>query len=911
MDMFNLEEFDNELILEKVNRLNKYLNKNKVDRVSKILDELLSLMDDQEYVVPITYILSILAENRITLISKELIKKVEAYLHSENLKLKINSLIIIGFVILKNPQYLEKYSREFIKFLLDEFEDVRNNVHYFLIKLFELNPEIIKKNVDIIIKSFKIENNNQNIISLLNLLEYCEISEFDHLYQVRSLSIKLLKRLKEKENSQIFNKLLGFIKKVYLQLEKFDLESLDYEKIIDLLNNQFLMKKTNFTELSKKEKLGLKEYLKKFLNSKLKDEKVFFYLKTKENIIYIYELEKSKLKRFFEQNQKISDDEITSTFSQVIENSSELKRFIKTLIKLKIIEGYYSNLGFFYPFNFIRSKFMEGLNENGSISIKSFNFLPQNFIEKIIMDISRFTNQRLLKHKDQETYSSLKHIKNQINSEAAKNSTIELKPYRTLLLDSDFLELIKNLPREFLSKYHKGTQWLTNLGVQKISNEVQNSRIVGYFDIPKLSEKLNIGELLLLDVFEQFVDFRSGIWNRKRNTFYYSKFLKDKVNEISLVVDENEKIHQIEMISKELDIDKNHILSKIDENLQLIAEEIKQQDQIKLDVYLQKTGMELDAFLRFIDDLNIFYFKKGDFLILNPQKIEDAKNEIRYMLIDKSKSDDFISLGTIKFVQSTLIEELIKELQNDGKVKGIFHENEGELIFYTERGIRSLMLENSLLFSFHDLFYDKELIQEEIDLMMQIFEDLVSKGKLKGHFDETSLTFSSDEVLFVKDYNTVLFEFEKMVSNYIRNFETEFNKISKILSKREETIFPQEIKIIQETIDKINEKYVNWRSGLEAFIRKTNKKVLKDQGISVKQYKTILSKDKKDEIKSFEEDPEVHDLLNNFNNWVKRYNKIELKYPNVIFYQKRLINNPEDKESNSKLNDLLDELDLR
>jgi hypothetical protein len=31
----------------------------------------------------------------------------------------------------------------------------------------------------------------------------------------------------------------------------------------------------------------------------------------------------------------------------------------------------------------------------------------------------------------------------------------------------------------------------------------------------------------------------------------------------------------------------------------------------------------------------------------------------------------------------------------------------------------------------------------------------------------------------------------------------------------------------------------------------------------------------------------------------------------VIFYQKRLINNPEDKESNSKLNDLLEELNLR
>ncbi len=656
--------------------------------------------------------------------------------------------------------------------------------------------------------------------------------------------------------------------------------------------------------------MGLKEYLKKFIKSEVKNEKIYFYSKTKENIIFIYELEKNKLNRFFEQNQKISDDDIKNTFSQVIDDSSELNRFIKTLNNLKIIDGYYSNIGFFYPFNYIKSKFLEDLNIDGSINIKSFNFLPGDFIEKIIMDISKSVNQRLLKHKDQETYTSLKYIKNQINSEAAKKSVIELKPYRSVLLDRDFIELIKNMPREFLSEFHKGTQWLTNLGTQKISNEVQSSKIVGFFDITRLSEKLNIGELFLLDVFEQFVDYRSGLWNKKKNIFYYSRYLKDRINEISLIADEKEKIQQIEKISNELDIDKNHILSKIDENLQLIAEEIKQKDQIKLDKYLQKTGMELDAFLRFIDDLKIFYFKKGDLLIFNPQKIEEAKNDIRYMLIDKSRSEDFISLGTMKFVQSTLIEELIKELLLDGKLKGIFHENEGELIFYTERGIRNLMLENSFLFSFHDLFYDKVLRKEEIDLMTQIFEDLVNNRKLKGNFDRESLTFSSDEVLFAKDYNTVLFEFERMVRNYIKKFETEFHKIRTILTKREETIFPQEIKIIQETIDKINEKYVNWRSGLEAFIRRTNKKLLRDQGISVKQYKNILLKDKKEEIKSLEEDPEVHDLLNKFNNWVKIYNKIELKYPNVIFYQKRLINNPNDKESSSKLNELFDDLYL-
>jgi hypothetical protein len=909
--MFNLEDFDNELILEKADKLNRFLNKNKLDKVSKILDKFPILLGQEDYIVPITYIISILAENKITLISEELLDKIVVLLHSENLKIRINSVIIIGFAMLANPRYFNKYSQEFMKFLLDEFEDVRNNIHYFLIKLVEIKPDIPKNNIDIMLKSLKNESNNTNIISLLNLLEHCEDYEFDQLYCIRNVSNSLLKQLEEKENSKIFSKLISFIKKVYPQLKEVELENQKYEKIVNSLNNLFLMKKTNFTEVRKNIELDLKDYLKKFLKSKIKDEKIYFYTKSKENIIFIYELEKNKLNRFFSQKQKISDENIRITFSQVIDDRSELRKFIKTLNNLKIIDGYYSNIGFFYPFNYIKSRFLEDLNEDGSISIKSFNFLPQNFIENVIKDISKSENQRLLRHKDEVTYTSLKYIKNQINSEAAKRSVIELKPYRSILLDRDFIELIKNIPRAFLSEFHKGTQWLTNLGTQKISNEVQRSKIIGFFDIIKLSEKLNIGELLLLDVFEQFVDYRSGIWNKKKNIFYYSKYLKDKIDEISLVTDEIEKTQEIEKISKELNIDKNHILSKIDENLQLIANEIKQKDQIKLDNYLQKTGMELDAFLRFIDDLDIFYFKKGDLLIFKPQKIEEAKNEIRYMLIDRSKSEDFISLGTMKFVHSTLIEELIEELLLDGKVKGIFHENEGELFFYTERGIRNLMLENSSLFSFHDLFYDKELNQEEIDLMTQIFEDLVSKRNIKGHFDEETLTFSSDEVLFAKDYNTVLFEFEKMVKNYIGKFEAEFHKINKILTKREETIFPQEIKIIQENIDKMNEKYVNWRSGLEAFIRKTNKRLLRDQGFSVKQYRTILSKDKKEEIKSLEDDPEVYELLNKFNNWVKIYNKIELKYPNVIFYQKRLINNPDDKESNSKLNELRNELQLK
>ncbi|MFW9999550.1 MAG: hypothetical protein ACFE88_05485 [Candidatus Hermodarchaeota archaeon] len=907
--MFNLEEFEDSFILEKVDRLNKYLNKKKTDKILKLLNEFQNLLDEQEYVVPITYILSILAENRIDLITDELIKKFVIFLQSENVKLKLNSLIVIGFALIARPIIIEKYFHKFAELLTDQSKDVRDNVHYFFLELIKKNPEIVNLSKDILIESLEIEKNNYNLNSLLNFLDYCEDLEFDQLYKLRKISKSLFASFDESQPSEFYNKLINLLRKFLPMLDIPDFNEQNAKNVIKSLDNHFLMKKYNLTALSKNKSLKLKEYLKKFEKSKQKNKKIYFYTKSKEKVIFVYELEKAKLNKFFEGKLKISNEKIRKVFSQVIDNDSELKIFIKTLINLKIINGYYSDIGFFYPHNYVRLKLIEDLEINGTINLKNFNFLPQKFINKIIENISKSTNETFLLYKDKENYASLKQIKEQINSKAVKQSVIELKLYRETLIEEDFIRLIKNLPREYLSGFRKGTQWLTNLGVQKVANEIQNSKIVGYFDIIKISEKLNIGHLLLIDVFDQFVDYRSGIWDKNKEIFYYSKFLKQKIGEITKIIDENEKLTQIIKISKELNIDKSHILSKIDENLQSIAEEIKQKDKIRISEYLEKTGMEVNDFLKFVEEIGISYFKKADLLIFSPQKIEEAKNDIKYMLIDRSKSEDYISLGRYD-ITSSLIEDLINDLLNDGKLKGIFYENEGEVLFYTERGIRNLILENSFLFSFHDLFYGKSLNNSEIDLIREIFDSLVNKRKLKGNFDEETLTFSSDEVLFAKDYNTVLFELEKMVNKYLQKFEIEFQKIKNILTKKEETIYPQEIKVIQETIDKINEKYIIWRTGLEAFIRKTNNKLLKDQGVSIKKYKNMFSGEKKEEVKALEEDPEVYELLNNFNIWVKRFNKLELKYPNIIFYQKRLVNNPDNKESQIKLDELLVELDL-
>lgn len=907
--MFNLEEFENSLILEKVDKLNKYLSKNKITKVSKIVDELENLLDQEEYVIPITYILSILAENNIDLISEGLIQKIEVNFHSEDEKLKINSLIIIGFAMIANPDYFDRYFQKFITFLIDTSEDIRNNIHYFLHELVKVKPNFADSIIDILLESLKIEKNSDNILSLLSFLENCQDLNFDQLYDFRVIIKSLVSLFQHKKKSGVVTKSINLIKRYFPQLEKFDLEKQDIKILKQSLDNQFLMKKYNFSEIKKKSGMQLKEYIKNNVKTRLKEKKIYFYLKMKKNNIYIFELEKDKLINFFEREMKISRKNILNTFSQIINTDSKLKIFINTLINLKIINGYYSTLGYFYPYTYIKSKILDDFQSNGELDLNNYNFLPPNFINKIIQYISKSINQMFLRGRNQKFYFSLKRMQEQINLEAAKSSIVDLKPDRAKLLDEDFIKLIKNLPKGYLSHFRKGTQWLTNLGTLKIKKEVQNSKIVGYFDISKISEKLNIGEILLIDVFDHFIDSKSGIWDKRREIFYYSKYLKEKIKEINAISDEEEKLKQIDKISKNLNIDKNHIISKIDENLQLIGEEIKQKDEIKINDYAEKTGMEINDFMKFIDDLGKHYFKKANILIFNPEKIDEAKNNIKNMLIEKSKSADCISLGTFE-IKSHLIEELINTLLTGGKVKGIFHETEGELLFFTEGGIRNLMLENSFLFSFHDLFYGKELTQEEIILLREIFDDLVDKKRITGEFDMETLTFSSIEVLFAQDYNIVLFEFEKMVNNYLAKFDLEFQKIKRLLTKKEETIFPQEIKIIQDTIDKLNEKYVWWRNRLEAFVHRANKKLLKDQGFSVKQYKSLLSEEKKAEIKSLEEDPEVYELLKNFKSWVSIFNKLEVKYPNIIFYQKRLINNPSDSESKNNLNELLNELYL-
>lgn len=908
--MFNIEDFqDNSILKPIVLKLNKFHEKNKRAKILKIVEELEDLLDDQDNIVAVTYILSVLAENDINLITENLLQKIIPFLQSEDNKLKINTIIIIGFKMISDSSHIDKYFPKFINLIIDKSEDIRDNCHFFIGELLKENPGLICSKINLLLKSLENEKKPDNIVSLLDFLISCEDLNFENLYYFKELSKSLISARFHEKSPNISSKLSIMLKKFFPSMKDMDLDTQRVGYIINLLDNQFLMKRYNITELSKKQVVTLKDFTDNIKKSKFVDKEIYFYIKyRKKNVVLFFELEKEKLLKFFERMEKISNEEILTTFSQIIENESESKLFIETLIKLEIIQGYVSKLGYFYPLRFVKSSMLNDFQKKGLINMNNYDFLPPDFIEQIISEISNTTKQPVLNGKQQRIYYSLKKIQEQVNSEAAKSSTIDLKAYRERLTEGDFIILIKNLPQEYLTNFRKGTQWLTNIGKTKIKKEIDNSKIIGSFNISRISEKLNIKAILLMDVVELYIDLRSGIWDTTKEIFYYSKFLNTKIDDINQISDEVERQKQVNLMAKDLNIDKNIILTKIDENLRLIGEEIKAQDQIEIREYSEKLGMNNDAFMAFIDELGLNYFIKGNLLILNLEKINEAKVGIKSFLIEKSKSEDYISFGTFS-VKATTVEELIRELEVDEQLKGIFYDDGNELIFYTIRGIQNLMLENSMLFSFHDLFYGKELSELELAVMREIFDDLIKNRKLKGNFEESTLTFSSAEVVFAKDYNIVVDDFGRIVNGYIVRFNQEFKTIKKILSKRTEIIYPQEIKLIQESIDRININYVKWRAHIDSFVMTANKSLLKEQGYSYKKYQGLAEKNKS-EIKLFKEDPDVYDTMEKFNSWVNFFNTLELSYGKIIFLQKKLINNPEDLEANQKLNELLSDLSI-
>ncbi len=207
--MFNLEEFErDQVIYPLVEKLSKFLDKNKTAKAEKVIEQLDQLLKEQEHIVPITYILSILAEHDFKLISESIFKKVESYCDSKDLKLRVNTLIIVGFAMLGNQKYIDKYFQNFVNDLSNENKDIRDNVHYFLQEIADKKPKLICSYRKDLINALITEEVKENLVSIINLLEKCNDFNFENLFDFRAVSKSLLTKFYSKEHSRIYSKLL-------------------------------------------------------------------------------------------------------------------------------------------------------------------------------------------------------------------------------------------------------------------------------------------------------------------------------------------------------------------------------------------------------------------------------------------------------------------------------------------------------------------------------------------------------------------------------------------------------------------------------------------------------------------------------------------------------------------------------
>ncbi len=901
---FDPKDFIDKILIKTVNKLNKFIDKNKIDKIKEIIKELEIISKNKDLSVQALYILSVLGEQYAHLFDKYVIESIEEHLDSKNVKVKINALIIIGFYLCKNLKTENILVNQFLNYLKENNQEIIENMLFFLTEFVEIDPDIIEINIDLILDLLYRESDIEKIRVLLDTIYKFKLRNLSTMIGIREV-LKFL--IHTQKNEDILRYIIKILSKFIPEIESIKNSKNIRKNLIEAIESKILLKRYNLITKNSDYRKLVNNFKNKLNKTRKYEDIYFFYIKDQKKLFFI-EFEKSKVLNLLE-NNRISLKVVQKVLSEVIDNESELKLFLLNLVQFKLIRGYISEF-YFYPFDYVKREIQNNIKSRGIVELKEFEYFDPNFLNLIIDDIKSELNLPLLYSKSKNQLFFLKKIIEGISQVAAKESSIDLKQYRDLFDDQSFLEIIKNLPRGYLTDYHIRTIWLTNVGKTRIINEINNSKKIGFFNKKKISEKINIQEILLDSYTHTIFDSQLGLWDKFQGVFYYSKYLQDQIDKFKNLADETIKNQKIENLARKLHIDKNHIQLKLNEKIQNIGNLIKSKEEISIKEYMEKTGMDSKRFFDFINGLNITYFKRGDMLYLNEKKISEIKYKVKKQIKIQAKSQSHINLGNFN-IKESIVKEIIEDLREINRLKGIFYIDENQLLFYTEKGISEKIMENTDLFFIDQLFPGKNLSNDEYGLIEDIIKSLIINKTLIGTYDKTNRNFVSAEIEFSTNYNEEIKQFVNLVEYYCSLFEKSFESIKNILLKNNEIIRPAEITFIQNSFDELIKSYVRWRSQIGVMKNKQTSIFLKQQGINSKKEFELLSEEEKKNIKSFNKDPMIMKAEDTFNAWIHLFKELEQNYGKLIFLQKQMLIKPNDKEIKNKLNELYHYLDLK
>ncbi len=735
----NPNDFIDKNLIKTINKLNKFIDKDKKEKIKEIIEELEQFAKDDHLNVQALYILSILAEKFPQLFNRNNIESIKENLDSNNVKAKINTLIIIGFYLRENLNKEKVLVKKFLNYLKEDNKEIVENILLFLNYFTENEPDIIENNSDLIFNLLHTEKDIKKINILLEIIDKFKLRNLSVIIRIRE-TLKFL--IQNQENEYILKRAIEILSKFIPEVNNIEFSKNKKINLLEIIANKILLKRYNLIVKNENLKNIINDFKKKMKNT-IKNEDIYYcYIKDKEKLFFI-EFEISKVLLFLE-NKRISLKELQEVLSEVIENTSQLKLFLLNLIQFKLIKGYVSEF-YFYSYGYVKKDIFTEIVDQGFIDLTEYKHIEPNFIELILKDIKSELNYALLYNRSKKAVYSLKKIIEDISHLASKESVINLKLYHGLFDDNNFLKIIKKLPKGYLTDYHIRTIWLTNVGKTKIVNEFENSKKIGFFDKKKISEKLSMPEILLDSFISSILNSQLGFWDKFQEVFYYSKYIQDQIDKFRNIADEKIKNQKIYSLAHKLNIDKDQIQLKIDEEIQKFGEIIRNKGEISSTEYMDKMGMDSKRFFNFVNSLNITYFKKGDILYLNEDRILDIKNEVRKQIKLQSKSQSQIILGNFN-IKPLIVKEIIEDLEQSENLKGIFYEEENQLIFYTKKGINDKILESSDIFFIDELFPGKKLTEDEYILIIDIIKSLIKNKTLIGTYDESNRNFVSSDV---------------------------------------------------------------------------------------------------------------------------------------------------------------------
>ncbi|UYP48102.1 hypothetical protein NEF87_004387 [Candidatus Lokiarchaeum ossiferum] len=896
-----------------VKNINKDYERGNFKKFPKYLLDIIALLEINTSEANILlFILSILAEERPEDFNPSSIKAIFPFLQHTSIKERLNSIIIVGSYFLHritdNLDIDLGEIASFLHLLEDPEGEIRQNISFFLEQFPETMDNQLLLELDLFLKVLSTETH----IEVINAIEKILL----RLQPKMSLSIlcsyvsTLIQAYHDSKSPERSDTILKLLELEIPKLKNRSKKKFNKKEIEKIIKERIpLIRLTDLNELADAERLNV-EKVEDYLTGNIDENKIYYFLYTEKNHKKMLEFEKQELQSFLAQ-EKLKIEEIIATFKHVgISHSSIVAVLLRDLLAKHIIEGVLSKK-YFYSWNYLKNDLSQHLRRRGVLNYSQFeSYLDKNVFHKIIESLATQTSFKGVFNSNKDQYFTFNAITKEIESIASKDNVVDLKIYRKKYGQESFYLLEDYCRKNFFTPYQSDHIWLTNLGKTRIQQVLHTCEQIGEFNLIERSKEMKIPEVILLRFTKEQFEHKNGFWNKDQSQFFYAKAIKKRINKIQMEPIAEKRNILIESLAEELQIEKEEIARKVDEKLHKLKEVLQNKEEFEIKPVIRDLQMDYKEFIAFVNDFEKPYLIVNNKIIFSPKKIQEEENNILNIILRDSKIKSQLSIEKIASrlrCADKIILSSIKKLIEDKNIDGVWIKE--DKIFLTEKGIQNRMLESKTYIDMQSFIEEITPSEDDILLFEKILSTLLEKGALKGVYDSEMQIFQSTEVAGEANLIAERDRFKKEVTPLNNDLDRTYNILREIFMGKD--LNPAAIDEYEQILEENIRKILNNQTFIKRLINNANHRLNRHISSQRPRRNQKGSKQRRHEENkskriSFEEDEVVANIINDFENWKTLIIEIEQKAGQIVFLKKKLKNNPEDPDSKTALNGILE-----